>query len=494
MSFIRYRTDDYSSYVEIYKRSIFNLLYLIIIENREDSVDGGDKMNILAHRGYWNTEIERNSLLALRIALEKGFGFESDVRDYKGKLVISHNIANESSPDAEEVFRCLAENKDRYCFAVNIKADGLKGLLMEYITRYQITNYFLFDMSVPQMVEFDEMGLRCFTRQSEVEPIPCMYDRSAGIWIDGFWGTSWITEELLKGHIGNGKEVCIVSPDLHGDDALLFTGEHCLDHPLPWNMKSYAYIDRALGPLIRMKADCQPGVERYLRKYEKNDKLSLSCLNACFTANEWSRKYIIDNYGLPKEKIINVGIGINVPLYLGEKDYSNPDILIVLRKGTEKYKGLDLLLEAFKLAQKRMPDLTLHVVGTDYEKVSGVKYYYNRPRSVTIDLFKKCSLYAMPAILEPMGITYLEALANKTPILGLNRFAFPELCGYGKYGFIVPVATPESVSEQIVKAFSNPNKLEKMGLEGQQMVMKRYSWSKVADKMLKTMMEDMVEV
>ena len=278
------------------------------------------------------------------------------------------------------------------------------------------------------------------------------------------------------------------------DDALLFTGEHCLDHPLPWNMKSYAYIDRALGPLIRMKADCQPGVERYLRKYEKNDKLSLSCLNACFTANEWSRKYIIDNYGLPKEKIINVGIGINVPLYLGEKDYSNPDILIVLRKGTEKYKGLDLLLEAFKLAQKRMPDLTLHVVGTDYEKVSGVKYYYNRPRSVTIDLFKKCSLYAMPAILEPMGITYLEALANKTPILGLNRFAFPELCGYGKYGFIVPVATPESVSEQIVKAFSNPNKLEKMGLEGQQMVMKRYSWSKVADKMLKTMMEDMVEV
>lgn len=173
-------------------------------------------MHILAHRGYWNADIERNSIFALRTALEKGFGFESDIRDYTGKLVISHNIADGTSPDAEEIFRCLAENDDRYCFAINIKADGLKDLLMEYITRYHITNYFLFDMSVPQMVEFDELGLRYFTRQSEVEQTPCMYDRAVGVWIDGLWGTSWITEELLKGHIGSGKEVCIVSSDLHG--------------------------------------------------------------------------------------------------------------------------------------------------------------------------------------------------------------------------------------------------------------------------------------
>lgn len=173
-------------------------------------------MVILAHRGYWNNMIERNSPRAIRMALEKGYGFESDVRDFNGELVISHNMADDSSPSAEEIFQWLAEKDDRYCFAINIKADGLKDLLMEYITRYQITNYFIFDMSIPQMIEFDEMGLRYFTRQSEVEPVPCMYDRAAGVWIDGFWGMSWITEELLKGHIENGKEVCIVSPDLHG--------------------------------------------------------------------------------------------------------------------------------------------------------------------------------------------------------------------------------------------------------------------------------------
>lgn len=173
-------------------------------------------MIILAHRGYWGKVAERNSLFAIRRALENDFGFESDVRDYKGRLVISHNVADDSCQDAEEVFRWLAEYGGKYCFAINIKADGLKDLLMNYIMRYRITNYFLFDMSVPQMVEFDEAGLRYFTRQSEIEPAPCMYEKASGVWIDGFRDISWITEDLLKDHIKNGKEVCIVSPELHG--------------------------------------------------------------------------------------------------------------------------------------------------------------------------------------------------------------------------------------------------------------------------------------
>ncbi len=175
-------------------------------------------MKILAHRGYWNEQIEKNSPKALRTALEKGFGFESDVRDYMEKMVISHNIADATCQDAEEVFKWLHEFNDEYCFAINIKADGLKDILKKYFEKYSISNYFLFDMSIPQMVEFKEMGLRFFTRQSEVEPSPNMYTDAAGVWIDGFWSTDWITKELLDKHINNGKEICLVSPDLHGKE------------------------------------------------------------------------------------------------------------------------------------------------------------------------------------------------------------------------------------------------------------------------------------
>lgn len=173
-------------------------------------------MKILAHRGYWQEETEKNSLQAVRAALENGYGFESDVRDYKGKLVISHNIANEGALEAEPMFKWLAEFKNKYCFAVNIKADGLKDMLTSLIEKYGIQNYFLFDMSVPQMVEFAEMGLRFFTRRSEYEIEPVMYGQAAGVWIDGFVRIDWITEELLRNYISDGKDICLVSPELHG--------------------------------------------------------------------------------------------------------------------------------------------------------------------------------------------------------------------------------------------------------------------------------------
>lgn len=179
-------------------------------------------MRILAHRGYWNNIIKSNSSKALRMALENGYGFESDVRDYQEKVVISHDIANATCQDAEEIFRWLQEFEDKFCFAINIKADGLKNILKGFIEKYNISNYFLFDMSVPQMVEYRELGLRYFTRQSEVEQIPSMYEEAAGVWVDGFWNTDWIREELIQKHISNGKEVCLVSPDLHGNTYIEF--------------------------------------------------------------------------------------------------------------------------------------------------------------------------------------------------------------------------------------------------------------------------------
>lgn len=182
-------------------------------------------MQILSHRGYWNENIPSNSPIALKKALEKDYGFESDVRDYMGRMVISHNIADASCQDAEEVFRWLSEYDDKYCFAINIKADGLKNLLNEYFVKYHIKNYFLFDMSIPQMIEFSEMKLRFFTRQSEYEIYPVLYEQAVGVWVDGFRTIDWITEELLHKHISYGKEVCLVSPDLHGN----------VDYKLFWN-------------------------------------------------------------------------------------------------------------------------------------------------------------------------------------------------------------------------------------------------------------------
>lgn len=179
-------------------------------------------MKILSHRGYWNDQIIQNSEEAIRISLQKGFGFESDVRDYCEQLVISHNIAEPRSINLEVVLKMLNEYNDSYCFAINIKADGLDDLLIKKLEKYNINNYFAFDMSVPQMLLYKHKNINYFTRQSEYEVEPFLYSSARGVWIDSFVDESWITKEIIQNHINNGKQVCLVSPELHKRSHLKF--------------------------------------------------------------------------------------------------------------------------------------------------------------------------------------------------------------------------------------------------------------------------------
>ena len=49
-------------------------------------------MQILSHRGLWKSKNEQNTKQSFEISLEKNFGIETDVRDYNGELVISHDM------------------------------------------------------------------------------------------------------------------------------------------------------------------------------------------------------------------------------------------------------------------------------------------------------------------------------------------------------------------------------------------------------------------
>lgn len=176
-------------------------------------------MKLLAHRGAWRTEAEKNTLASIARALDYNWGFESDLRDYGKHLVISHNVPESNAPAAEQVFRLMSDKgRGAGTFAINIKSDGLTEMLMEALEHYQITSYFCFDMSVPQMLEYQEKRIRFFTRQSEYEQTPLFYEEAAGVWIDAFEREDWITPELLRGHIDAGKAISIVSPELHQRD------------------------------------------------------------------------------------------------------------------------------------------------------------------------------------------------------------------------------------------------------------------------------------
>jgi glycerophosphoryl diester phosphodiesterase len=180
-------------------------------------------MKILSHRGYWKAEAEKNTEMAFNNSFSLSFGTETDVRDFNGRLVISHDIATGTEIGFEK-FMGLANlhtHSEPLTLALNVKADGLASLIGRAIKDYKNLDCFVFDMSVPDMRDYLNKGIPAFTRMSEVEQQPAWLDRCEGVWLDGF-ESEWFANSLIHDLLSIQKRVCIVSPELHRRDHLAF--------------------------------------------------------------------------------------------------------------------------------------------------------------------------------------------------------------------------------------------------------------------------------
>lgn len=167
---------------------------------------------IISHRGFWRSPEEKNAFVAFERTVREFFGTETDVRDRDGELVIAHDIPNKDARPWGEVLDLF--DGTGLPLAVNIKADGLSNLLAVGMQERAL-DWFAFDMSAPETVRYAEAGLPYFTRHSDIEQSPILYETAAGVWLDAFKAI-WFDEEVIKGHLARGKRVCVVSPELHG--------------------------------------------------------------------------------------------------------------------------------------------------------------------------------------------------------------------------------------------------------------------------------------
>jgi hypothetical protein len=172
-------------------------------------------MKIISHRGYWREPPEKNTEAAFRRSFGLGFGTETDVRDLGGTLVISHDppLAGALELDAFlELYRAAGGGVP---LALNIKADGLQMALKKSLENFGVSDYFVFDMSVPDLLGYHKAGMPFYARMSEYEPDPVLLAKASGVWLDGFH-TEWYQDAQILSLQVVRKRACIVSPELHG--------------------------------------------------------------------------------------------------------------------------------------------------------------------------------------------------------------------------------------------------------------------------------------
>lgn len=179
-------------------------------------------MELLAHRGWWHDRDERNTPAALAAAFAAGWGVETDLRDLAGRVAISHDCpAADHDQFLDDLLASWRSHGRPGRLALNVKADGLQALVGAALADDEAPLAFVFDASVPD----ERMWLRdgrvpVYVRHSELEPEPTAsphYAAAAGVWLDAFEGRWW-DAGTVRAHLDRGKEVAIVSPELHGRD------------------------------------------------------------------------------------------------------------------------------------------------------------------------------------------------------------------------------------------------------------------------------------
>ncbi len=273
-----------------------------------------------------------------------------------------------------------------------------------------------------------------------------------------------------------------------GVEHVLHTGS--MDLPaldLARGMKHYLYCDHSWALARPHRIDIDRFTSRALASFERSEQESLNGLTHVFTFGGYVRDNLIRHYGLPPHRVTAVGSGMGaIEPNHARKDFTKASLLFVA-KHLFREKGGFLLLEAFRLARHRRPDLTLTIVGDKRSRAfvpadPAITFHGHLPWADLQQLFRDATLLVQPMLNDPWGQVYLEALVSRTPVLGLNRNGLPEIVDGGRYGFLVKHADPEALSHAILDAVADPARLERMALAGQRHVLGNYTWDRVAER------------
>jgi glycosyltransferase involved in cell wall biosynthesis len=223
-------------------------------------------------------------------------------------------------------------------------------------------------------------------------------------------------------------------------------------------------------------------------RYEEQ---SAGQMAAVFTYSEYLRQSFISDYHLPAERVVNVGGGINLtdfPSANSHKDYTAHRILFI---GTDfARKGGPQLLQAFRIVRVALPSAELHIVGP--AKLSdlpdGVIFHGHLSKADPDQkrrlesLFRDSTLFVLPSLYEPFGIAPLEAMLYQLPCLVTDAWALRETVTSGFNGDLVPKGSVEGLATKLLELLSSPERLAIMGQQGRDLVLRKYTWAAVADR------------
>ena len=223
--------------------------------------------------------------------------------------------------------------------------------------------------------------------------------------------------------------------------------------------------------------------------------------------SDYYRDHMVRYLGLDARKFHKLPLGIDLANHDGQ-----PDTLATAQPNDHPFtigyfaricpeKGLDRLLDAFRILHARRPEVRLRVGGylgqrdqpffkslqESAQDLDDAFQYIGSPPDTRskIEFLKSLDVLSVPtAYREPKGLYVLEALANGVPVVQPDHGAFPELIRATDGGILVEPGHADALANALEELADNPTRRIQLGTTGQQRVRELFGHQPMANASL----------
>ena len=193
---------------------------------------------------------------------------------------------------------------------------------------------------------------------------------------------------------------------------------------------------------------------------------------------EWLKTLMAEQYGDSQVSIVPNSVDLDLFTAPPRSRQAVPTVGFMY--STKAWKGTDLAIQGWQLAQKQLPHLQgiafgSEPIASDLPLPEGMTYHYKAPQATLKEIYGRCDAWLFTSRGEGFGLPILEAMACRTPVIGTPAGAAPELIRQGG-GQLVPPEDPVAIAEAIVNLCSQPSDQWQALSAAAYQTASRYSW------------------
>jgi glycosyltransferase involved in cell wall biosynthesis len=198
-----------------------------------------------------------------------------------------------------------------------------------------------------------------------------------------------------------------------------------------------------------------------------------------------------------ESKTVCIPFGVPIPDIneLKQLEESPETVNIIFAKIYLPNYAPDLVIRAFALAYREIPQLRLRMIGGGplkgqlheladklglTDKVSIEGFVDNQS---AMQIIRKADIMVMPSYKEAFGVAALDAASYGIPVIAGDVGGVPEIVEDGVSGILIPPGNPDALKEAIVRLGADGQLREKMGTAARKIAREKYNFEDCLDKM-----------